>query len=465
MFESKVRRSELSGATSVLSFSDSKLEKLLSVANEASRHFIEKGNNIKVPASLNYAWYNYEWCRDTAYGVMYIDDFIAHSNELGLENNPEFAQVINKFKAYSPKVLSTLWDYLDRERTKIEQAGINWDVKNESSKFGSNHVLSRFDVAEGGTVVRAKPDISAVLEPTSWLMQYDSVPLIIIATAKHIDRFGTSDLKGFTEKIRKNLQFFVDYIENFYQTPCADAWEQYYFHGVEDTPTGKRMIGKTIDSYSVSSMASGLNHASKLSEMLGIPLDVRKREKISEFLANYFISRDPEIGDFLAKSKIEYGKAIRSIGAEEIEIFNTFKPAGFAGTKIEENTVKAIEKHLFSGEMAPIRYKFFDEFSNVVDTYFAGGRWYHLALQMAQYYIDKNRLPEAQKIIDYISSKINEDGSIPEQEIPSGPINDTAGYLAKNNGKPISCLFWAETAYLSTLLKYTLASNSMTAEK
>lgn len=435
--------------------SPSDLEKLLLVSKETERHILEYGTHVKVPASRKYSWYDYEWCRDTSYGVMYIDDFVSAAKKLELDDIKEFKKEIKTLESASKKILLTLWDYLDKERIRIEDSGMNWDLKDDGSKLAVNHVLSRFDVDKKGRILRAEPDRSAMFQSRSWLMQYDSVPLILISTANHLKKFGAVSMLDQLPVIRKNLDFLVEYMETFYSSPSADAWEQYYFHGVESSPFGKALVGKTIDSYTVSSIAAGLRAAQSIGSFFVLDTRLGKTNEITKFLSNYFISSDPEVGDFLCKSKIEYGDKINSIGSEEVEIFNTFKP-GFENKDIEKNTIKMIEKYLFGSGKLPIRYKFFGDFKNVIDTYFGGGAWFHSGLQMAQYYIDNGRMAEAKKIIDYVTQRINPDGSIPEQEKPSGPLNDPSGYLNNNGGEPIQCLFWAETAYLSVSTKYML---------
>jgi hypothetical protein len=64
----------------------------------------------------------------------------------------------------------------------------------------------------------------------------------------------------------------------------------------------------------------------------------------------------------------------------------------------------------------------------------------------------KDRKEEAANIIEYIEKKIDEDGSLPEQEIyERNKVNDVGGFFERNGNSTIKCLLWAETAYLSAV--------------
>ena len=238
---------------------------------------------------------------------------------------------------------------------------------------------------------------------------------------------GREGLENTDKKIVKNLDFLVSYMYNFHKTPCADAWEQYYFYDRDNTLNGQSYVGKTIDAYTVSSLYKGIKSAKEIAKTLNIKLKDVDESEISTFLLNNFTVIDEKRGTFLAKSKIEYGEAMPSIGAEEIEIFNTFKPEGVE--QVEENTVKVIENELFHGDYLPIRYRFFGKYRGIIDTYFGRGSWFHLGLQYSMYLIRKGKKEQAESIINYVESKVGNDGSLPEQEIyDRNRVNDINGF-------------------------------------
>jgi GH15 family glucan-1,4-alpha-glucosidase len=142
-----------------------------------------------------------------------------------------------------------------------------------------------------------------------------------------------------------------------------------------------------------------------------------------------------------------------SVGAEEVEIFSMFKPEGVE--QLEKNTIKVIEKELFNGNYLPIRYKFFGKYRNIIDNYFQRGSWFHLGLQYAMYLIKKGEKEPAENIINYVETRIGDDGSLPEQEIyDEYKVNDPNGFFEKNGNSTIKCLLWAETAYLAAVSNF-----------
>ncbi|MCL4397138.1 hypothetical protein M1494_02215 [Candidatus Parvarchaeota archaeon] len=424
-----------------------RLDKIKKVITEVKRHFIPFDNLVKTPASLKYPDYNLMWNRDAAYSSYYITEFIENAKKGNLYGL--LGEEIDELDALNGKLIETLWENLDSEIKKINMNGYEKDISKLESKLGDNHILSRFDIDENG-VKRAENDKKEGKTTRSWTMQYDSAPLIIMATEKYLQEHAKEGLKSADKKIAKNLDFLVNYMYNFHKTPCADAWEQYYFYDRDNTLNGQNYVGKTLDSYTVSSLYKGIKSAKEIAKTLDIKLTDVDESDISTFLLDNFIITDEKRGTFLAKSKIEYGETMPSIGAEEIEIFSTFKPKGIE--QLEENTVKTIENELFHGDYLPIRYRFFGKYRGMIDTYFGRGSWFHLGLQYSMYLIKNGRKEQAENIINYIESRIDEDGSLPEQEVyDRNRVNDASGFLERNGNSTIKCLFWAETAYLAAV--------------
>ena len=424
-----------------------RLEKIKKVITEVKRHFIPFDNLVKTPASLKYPDYNLMWNRDAAYSSYYITKFIENSKENGLYGL--LKEDLEELDTLNGKLISTLWDNLESEIKKIKMNGYEKDISKLESKLGENHILSRFDVDNNGTK-RAENDKNEGKTTRSWTMQYDSAPLVLLATEEYSKSHDITKLDTASKQIKRNLEFLVDYMYNFHKTPCADAWEQYYFYDRDNTLTGQNYVGKTIDSYMVSAIYKGIKSAKSIANVLDIELKDVDESEISRFLLENFIANDEKRGKFLAKSKIEYGEAMPSLGAEEIEIFNTLKPEGIE--EMEEQTIKLIENELFHGQPLPIRYKFFGKYRNIIDNYFGRGSWFHLGLQYSMYLMKKDRKEEAANIIEYIEKKIDEDGSLPEQEIyERNKVNDVGGFFERNGNSTIKCLLWAETAYLSAV--------------
>ncbi len=429
------------------SINPERLNNIKKVLTEVKRHFIPINDLVKTPASTKYQSYNLMWNRDSAYSSLYITRFIENSKKNGIYD--VLREEIDELSSLNSKLIDTLWEGLDSEIKKIKMNGYESDITKNESKLGCNHILSRFDIDENG-IKRAENDRNENKATRSWTMQYDSAPLILQATLEYIENNGYKDISKSIELMKKNLNFIISYIYNFHTTPCADAWEQYYYYQREETTNGQLYVGKTIDVYSLATMYKGIKSGKKLSELLKIkPYDVDE-EDIIKFIKSNFIVNDEKRGQFLTKSKIEFGDTLFGVGAEEIEIFYNFMPDVFEDYR--ENTIKVIKDELFDDEFLPIRYKFFGKNRNIIDRYFNRGQWFHLGLQYAMYLKSIGNNEEAEKIIKYVEGKINEDGSIPEQEISNKKkVDDPDKFFEKNGNKTIQCLLWAETAYLAAI--------------
>ena len=121
--------------------------------------------------------------------------------------------------------------------------GYDRDISGNRSKIGINHILSRFDVDNEG-VKRAPNDVNEAITTRSWTMQYDSAPLILLATEEYLKNHDANKIEKSIDIIKKDLDFIVQYIYNFHKTPCADAWEQYYYYQKENTVNGPLYVGK-----------------------------------------------------------------------------------------------------------------------------------------------------------------------------------------------------------------------------
>ncbi|EFD93044.1 MAG: hypothetical protein BJBARM5_0200 [Candidatus Parvarchaeum acidophilus ARMAN-5] len=428
---------------------DDRIENIKKVTKEVKRHFIPYNDLVKTAASTKYPAYNLMWNRDSAYSAIYLNIFINNSRNSDLYDI--IKEDLIELDELNSRLINTLWEALDFEVKKIQMGGYDRDISGNRSKIGINHILSRFDVDNEG-VKRAPNDVNEAITTRSWTMQYDSAPLILLATEEYLKNHDANKIEKSIDIIKKDLDFIVQYIYNFHKTPCADAWEQYYYYQKENTVNGPLYVGKTIDSYTVSSVYRGIKSSKEIAKMLKIEIKDVDENQVIDFLRSNFVFSDEKRGTFLAKSKIEFGEVMPSIGAEEIEIFSTFIPQDLE--EYRKNTLKVIENELFDGEFLPIRYRFFGKYRNILDRYFGRGQWFHLGLQYAMYLKENGNYEEADNIIKYIESKIGADGTIPEQEVITRKlVDDPDKFFEKNGNKTIECLFWAETAYLAAASK------------
>ena len=128
------------------------------------------------------------------------------------------------------KILSKHWELMERNKDKLLSAA-SMPLENYELKKLKNHIPARVDgdgrLANTEIDGRKINDFAEAENPNSWLKQFDSVPLVLHATAEFVKAFGIGSLpEGLAESIRKNIGVMADYIINVYKCPCADVWEQ-----------------------------------------------------------------------------------------------------------------------------------------------------------------------------------------------------------------------------------------------
>ncbi len=436
-----------------------RLEKIKAVIRHERKHMLPKGKDYSyIPASLTYDSYNHQWIRDSSKGILNLLELLDFSYESGMQFY--LGQDIENIEADLAKAINTLWKAAEFFAENISKSEVR-DISKLESKLGKNHVLGRFEIDDNANIKLCEADNAQLEEVRSWQMQYDSVPLILLATNRFIHSYGKERIKGSISIAKRILPWLASYMMNYYTTPCADAWEQYYNYNNEPVKEGSKNVGKTIDSYSISAIYAGVKAAKELSETLGLSLTGLDQSKIEEFLLGYFVhSADSLATKILSKSKKEYGETMESVDSSAVEVFRLFKPKQLIGSDIEFNTIDTIERTLIGTNVLPIRYRFFGKDKDIKDSYFYGGRWLPNGLELAMYYLDTDSIDKARKIVEYVENKISGDGSLPEQELidPASPDQDPSSYFIKNGNSMINCLWWSETAYLAAVSKYMRVS-------
>ena len=424
---------------SKLQVSKSKETHLETMAGTLSHLVKHIGENGHTKASLTYEWYSATWFRDASMVV------------LGLADTAEIFRNVDKSRSREAQsaassVLGFMWSSIARHKENIGRS-LALDQKSEEFKQLRNHLPARLG-PEGKyfeATLKHGESYNDNIEDgrDSWLRQYDSVPLAIIATERFVDAFGTGALNTQTKaKIKSMLNDSMSYMIKTYRTPCANAWE---------------LDWDEVHSYDLAATSRGIRSAFSLAQKLGIKLDVanpeQKADEIDLFLEKTF-ARD---GVLYKSVKSMGGEEVapepnREVDASEIFIFSIFKPNLSDG--IEEKTLKEMEKQLFGVNALPLRY--------LGDEYFTGGRWLLLGLAFAKYYSEHDRAGDAERIIKYVEDKYMQKGyMLPEQEIvnPASPNGDPDHYLEMNGGSPISDLGWSESEYLRASVAYYRAVN------
>jgi len=408
-----------------------RIRQIQDVAAELRSHIDGDGY---IRASNTYPGYHACWFRDAAMVSISLTETarFLHGKYAGADGaaSSSFTSSAQAAKECSARVLNFCFDAVEANLERIN-GGITtslndpafFDIHNHlPARIGKNRQLFRLD----------ETDTSDADNYNIWLRQYDSLPLLLMAAERHVNAFGHSNLKSAMQVIEKNADTFLQYMAKVYNTPCSSIWEMNH--------------SDQIHSCTVASIYSGIDSINRLSRRMGFGMDNSFAEKsmteVDRFISDFFI-RDNIL--YRAK-KVFNGSGFESEPMKEIDscaiiALNHFKVPSITG-KVERNTMIAIDKELFNGEMLPVRFK--------GDTYFTGGRWLLLGLEAAQWHLRNRDADRAEKIVKYVENKyLARGGALPEQELVASESNhDPEGYLAKNHGKVIEDLAWSEAAYL-----------------
>ena len=194
------------------------------------------------------------WFRDSSFISISLTHSARHLDETDQKN-------INIIKNASARLLNSLWKAIDGFSENIDR-GIELPLENGAFHNNIlNHVPARFnqnykvgwhrhrsdeEMISDNPVLEEKYDLNTSI----WLKQYDSVPLLIIATNEYIKNFGIDkNIEKSLHKISKLLPKMIEYMNKVYIAPCSNAWEM-------DTPQ--------IHAYDVAAIYSGMENALEL---------------------------------------------------------------------------------------------------------------------------------------------------------------------------------------------------------
>ncbi len=436
-----------------------------------------------IPASSNYEWYIPMWFRDSSFISISLTHNARYLNKTDQKN-------INIIKNASARLLNSMWKAIDGFSENIDR-GIELPLENGAFHNNIlNHVPARFNQNYKVGWHRHRSDEEMIsdnpvleeeydLNTSIWLKQYDSVPLLIIATNEYIKNFGIDEnMAESLHKILKLLPKMIEYMNKVYVAPCSNAWEidthQIHAYDVAAIHCGMENALELIKQFK-KEKKNIKNNLKKIKENIindfdnqnlkNIELHLRiinlvNNEELEEINENKILENINNINRFLKNhfiiNKILYkatdnfrneNSLIKEVDGEELFILNRFKPPCIT-KEIQDNTMQKIEEDLFNNNVLPIRFK--------GDTYFHGGRWPLLGLEAANWYINNNKIKEAKKIIDYITQKyLLKDNKICEQELinPASKI-DPDNYYEKQGNRIIDDLAWSESAYIYTVMNF-----------
>jgi len=181
----------------------------------------------------------------------------------------------------------------------------------------------------------------------------------------------------------------------------------------------------------------------KLIDLIDGEQNKRYEGGIIKFFTDKFIKDGVIYSDYDPyRNEIDEGYGVDS---SEIFLFGKYGMSDYIDKSYIDNTIKLIDKDLFSGELLPIRFK--------NDEYFYGGRWILLGGYFSEYNAYNYNLKKAESIIDYVINRYN--FSLPEQELVNPAIkdHDTENLYERNNGT-IQNLAWSYASMITAILGY-----------
>ena len=397
-----------------------------------------------VKAATDYTWYKLMWFRDSSMVSSSLSQAASSIKKIGDADLAPFAE---KAKDGALKILSKHWELMERNKDKLLSAA-SMPLENYELKKLKNHIPARVDgdgrLANTEIDGRKINDFAEAENPNSWLKQFDSVPLVLHATAEFVKAFGIGSLpEGLAESIRKNIGVMADYIINVYKCPCADVWEQ--------NP-------HMLHSYDIGAAYAGLNSVLYLGSELGIDINADKISQeiysstgLINFMNEFFV-KDGVLRKYREEFKPDVAENPK-VDASAYLLFALFDPEhALVNEKVYAKTMEALRRnHVFwssDGKRVydsafPKRYE--------GDRYFGGSGW--ILLAAAEAYLNaKNGDPsKAEYILKSIESLIPESGfSLPEQEPMDEELlnpqregeNDAPGK------KPAMDLIWSAAEYI-----------------
>jgi hypothetical protein len=391
------------------------------------------GTTGYLSASSSYKFYRPHWIRDSSWvaiSLIRYAKFARHTDSPGAGSAMDAATRIISFN------IGTLKHYMLGLKAAATAGPPNKDFF-----LLKNHLPARVGMDYGLYKDKNLNDLKENDTPYSWLMQHDSVPLVLLALREKSDNFGLNQTEK--ELLTENGKDLVAYLGKIYLTACANAWEQY---------------PRKLHAYDLGVIYAAFNALEDFASKGLIDMPKHKVHKIcngayiggpAQFLKDYFLIDKVIQGSLLLPEKkpdVSFG-----VDSATIFLFSNFgiKRSGVINSPIERATIAHMEKQLLGNNALAIRY--------IGDTYFMGGRWLLLGLAFADYYAQSGNLPKARGIIDYVINKYH--GSYPEQEIvnPTSPGIDRGNYYKNNGNKTIQNLEWSYAALIIAVISLITA--------
>ncbi len=265
-----------------------------------------------------------------------------------------------------------------------------------------------------------------------WLVQHDSVPLVLMAIEAEHKLSGLGP--GQKDFLNSNALALARYMNKIALTPSSNAWE---------------METDSMHAYTVGALYSGKRVLFRLAQEGIIRADRETEAAIRDNSGILDMLNRHVVDGIMYRKRTPWNDGPdkhAGVDAEQLFVFTRFGIGDAElGDGVVGRTIERINRDLFSGNVLPIR--------NTQDVYFKGGRWPLLGLEYAGYLANHGDEDRAREIVRYVLKRYAK--SMPEQEIvsPAHPESEEGQRdLDSNGGEPIKLLNWSCAAATDAII-------------
>jgi GH15 family glucan-1,4-alpha-glucosidase len=317
------------------------------------------GSYIASPA---FPTYHFCWLRDGS--------FIAHA----MDKAGEYTSA----EAYFRWVSSTLQHY----GSKVEAVRIKLAKGLPLGKDEIYHTRFSLDGKESYT------------DETWGNFQIDGYGTWLWALAEHVRLSGNPAILN---EVAQAVEITVQYLALVWQLPNYDCWEEH---------------SEYIHPYSLAAVYAGLEavgiliHEGKMSS-LSIAVDSLAAE-IKNFVLQYGVQENKLVKMIVPATTKDAPKPINTYGMDA-SLIAAIMPYGILPVNhpVAQQTMQAIESDLLRKDGGVYRY--------LADVYYGGGEWLLLTAWLGWYFVQTDRIEDAEKLLGWIESCADENGNMPEQ--------------------------------------------------
>ncbi|MCL5431447.1 MAG: hypothetical protein M1564_04100 [Candidatus Marsarchaeota archaeon] len=421
----------------VLSYTKDYTNSLTESVERSVEHLISgvKENGF-MSASRRYPWYYPHWFRDSSFVSMALLRYSSVSRRTQMFSKGEEAfEAADRINGFNSRNILVRIGAIGESNHKLSSDPDFYNLRfHIPARLDENGMLCDKRFTSNG---RDFPvvDTNETTYGDSWLRQFDSIPLTILALKQEYQMFGKLP-RSANLLLNRYSNELVKYLSKIYDLKSSNAWEM---------DLDKR------HSYDYACIYSGLKALEYFASQ-GIanikPEDVMKTFYQYHDKDPIQILKDTFVVDNVlmryAHGHEQRASAAAGVDSSELFIFSRFLE-GELGPEIERRTIEEIISRRFGNNELPTRYP--------GDIYFTGGRWLLLGLECASYLARNGNSAAAERKIAHVLE--HHFDSMPEQVLvePESP-NHEAGLrdLERNNGETIKELEWSYAEYIEAVL-------------